>query len=388
MMSNLSDILSHLGEEREQYYHAVSPPIIQSSNFAYPTLESFRSAFSDEAAHHLYTRGNNPTVQILRKKVAALEGAEDALIFSSGMAAISAAILSRVEAGRHVVCVESPYSWTHKLLTDYLPRFGVEATFVDGKSLEQIEAAIQPNTSLLYLESPNSLTYEMQDLRGCARLAKKHGIATCIDNSYASPCYQQPIAMGIDMVVHSGSKYLNGHSDVVMGVLCSTKKIISEVFEGEFMTLGGILSPHDASLAIRGLRTLELRLQRSNESALKLAQYLESHPKVAKVVHPLLPSFPQYELARKQMSGAGGLFSFYLRADTIAQAERFFEKLDGFLLAVSWGGHESLVLPFAAFHKIPGKPDSTLPWNFVRLYVGLEDADWLMEKLESALSAV
>lgn len=386
---HLSEILNHLGENREDYFHAVSPPVIQSSNFAFPSLAEFRQAFTDELKHSVYTRGNNPTVAILRQKLAALEKAEDALVFGSGMAAIAAAILANTNAGSHVVCVQSPYSWTKALLQGYLPRFGVEHTFVDGRNLEAIEHAIQSNTSLLYLESPNTLTFELQDLRACAALARRYGIITCIDNSYCSPLFQQPIEMGIDIVLHSGTKYLNGHSDVVMGVLCSNKEMVKKIFEAEYMNLGGILSPHDAALAIRGLRTLELRLRRSDNSARQIAQFLENHPKVERVIHPLLPSFPQHELARQQMQGAGGLFSFYLKAESLHQAEAFFENLQGrFLLAVSWGGHESLVLPSAAFYGIPGRENPAHPWNLVRLYIGLEDPQWLIEGLEHGLEAV
>ena len=384
----LSYILNHLGEERQQYFNAVSPPIIQTSNFTYPTLDRFRQAFTDELQHHIYSRGNNPTVAILRKKLAALEKAEDALVFGSGMGAISAAILSQVKAGGHVVCVDGPYSWTKHLLLEYLPRFGVSTTFVDGKNLNEVEAAIQENTSLLYLESPNSLTFELQDIEACAAIAKKHKITSCIDNSYASPIFQQPIALGIDIVVHSGTKYLNGHSDVVLGVLCSSKTIVKQIFEGEYMTFGGILPPNDAALVIRGLRTLALRTRRSHESALKIARFLEQHPKVEKVTHPWLESFPQHELAKKQMSGTGGLFSIYLKADTIEQVETFFEALEGFLLAVSWGGHESLILPAAGFHKIPDKEDSPIPWNFIRFYIGLEDSEWLINNLKQALASL
>jgi cystathionine beta-lyase len=384
----LSYILMHLGEERAQYFNAVSPPVIQTSNFAFPTLDSFRQAFTDELQHHIYSRGNNPTVAILRKKLAALENAEDALAFGSGMGAISAAILSQVKSGGHVVCVDSPYSWTKHLLLEYLPRFGVSATFVDGRNLSKIEAAIQENTSLLYLESPNSLTFELQDIEACAALAKKYKITSCIDNSYASPIFQQPISLGIDIVVHSGTKYLNGHSDVVMGVLCSNKKIVKQIFEGEYMTFGGILSPNDAALAIRGLRTLALRMRRSHESALEIARFLEQHPKVEKVIHPWLDSFPQHQLAKKQMSGTGGLFAVYLKADSLEQVEMFFEKLEGFLLAVSWGGHESLILPAAGFYKIPNKEDATTPWNLIRFYIGLEDSAWLINNLEQALASI
>lgn len=385
---HLSEILTHLGEERGQYYNAVSPPVIQTSNFTFSSLGEFRQAFTNELRHHIYSRGNNPTVAILRQKLAALEGAEDALVFASGMGAISAAVMANVQAGSHVVCVDSPYSWTKILLESYLPRFGVSTTFVDGREAANIERAIQDNTSLLYLESPNSLTFELQDIRACAELARRRGLVTVLDNSYSSPIFQQPLSMGVDIVVHSGTKYLNGHSDVVMGVLCAGKAMARKIFEGEYMTMGGILPPHDAALAIRGLRTLGLRMQRCYESGMKVARYLEEHPRVERVIHPMLPSFPQHELAKKQMKGAGGMFSMYLKADSLEKAEAFFNHLERFLLAVSWGGHESLVLPSAAFYNIPGKPEPLLPFNLVRLYIGLEDPQWLIEGLERGLAHI
>ena len=381
----LSEILTHLGEEREKYFQAMAPPVIQTSNFVFNSLDDFRNAIADELNHHIYTRGNNPTVDILRKKVAALEGAEDALLFSSGSGAVANAVLANVNAGDHIVCVEKPYSWTKILLTEFLPRFNVSHTFVDGRNIQAIEEAIQPNTRLLYLESPNSLTFELQDLRACAKIARKHNLITCIDNSYASPIFQQPVEHGIDLVIHSGTKYLNGHSDVVVGVVCGSKKMIRKIFENEYMTLGGILSPHDASLVLRGLRTLELRMQRSFESTMKITQFLADHPKVENVRFPFLPDFPQYELAQRQMKGAGGLFSAAFKARSIEDMEAFFNRLNRFLLAVSWGGYESLILPTAAFYNIPGREDSPLPWNFARFYIGLEDPDWLMEDLEQAL---
>jgi len=239
---------------------------------------------------------------------------------------------------------------------------------------------------LLYLESPTSLTFDLQDLSACAQLAKTKGITTIADNSYASPIFQNPLSLGIDLVVHSGTKYLNGHSDVVMGVICGSRAMIQKIFETEYMTLGGILAPHDANLVIRGLRTLELRLKRSAESALKIAEVLEEHPRVEKVLYPFLPSFPQYELAKKQMRGAGGLFSVYLKADSKDQVEKLVGNIKRFLMAVSWGGYESLMMPAVGFYDIPGRPDTTTPWNLVRFYVGLEDPDWLLEDLLSALN--
>ncbi|GJM31330.1 MAG: cystathionine gamma-synthase [Saprospiraceae bacterium] len=385
---HLSEILIHLGEEREKYFNAVSPPVIQSSNFVFKDLAAFRQAFSSELDNHVYTRGNNPTVAILRKKVAALEGAEDALIFGSGSAAVANAVLSQVQAGDHIVCVESPYSWTKTLLQQFLMRFGVSHTYVDGRDLGKIEAAIQGNTRLLYLESPNSLTFAIQDLEACAKLAKAKNITTIIDNSYASPIFQQPILHGIDLVVHSATKYLNGHSDVVAGVVCGSKEKIQKIFAEEFMTLGGIISPHDAALMIRGLRTLELRMHRSDQSSRKIAAFLEQQPQIEQVLHPLLPSFPQYELASKQMKGTGGLFSAYLNAASKQDMEQFVHRLKRFLMAVSWGGHESLILPSIGFYDIPGRENSPLPWNLVRFYIGLEDPDWLIEDLTQALQVL
>ncbi len=382
---HLSEILTHLGETRSRYFEAVAPPLVQTSNFAFRTLDDFRQAIGEELNHHVYTRGNNPTVAILRKKLAALEGTEDALVLSSGAAAVTMAVLSQVAQGDHIVCVEKPYSWTRKLMAHWLPRFGVETTFVDGTQTARIEAALRPNTRLIYLESPNSLTFELQDLEAVARLARARGIRTAVDNSHCSPIFQNPAAMGIDMVIHSGTKYLNGHSDVVNGVICASKEIIRSIFQNEFMTLGAILSPHDAWLILRGLRTLELRMQRADASARKVARFLQEHPRVRKVIHPLMPDFPQYALARKQMRGSGGLFSFLLDVDRLEQVERFFSRLKRFLLAVSWGGYESLILPTAAFYKVPGKPDPPLPFQLVRLYVGLEDPDWLIEDLAQAL---
>lgn len=381
----LSHILTHLAEDRQKYFNAMAPPIIQSSNFVFDTLDDFRAAFVNELDSHIYTRGNNPTNKILRQKLAALEGTEDCLVFGSGSAAVAAAVIGNVKAGDHVVCVQAPYSWTHKLLTLFLDRFGVAHTFVDGTSMEAIEAAIQPNTRMLFLESPNSVTFACQDLRACAALAKAKGIVTAIDNSYASPIYQQPAQLGIDIVLHSGTKYLSGHSDVVVGVLCASRAMVKKIFESEYMTLGAILSPNDAAMVIRGLRTLPLRVAKSFATAQELVARLEAHPAVERVIYPFAKSFPQYDLARSQMSGAGGLFSVLFKAKDIQQMEDFFHRLQRFLLAVSWGGYESLVIPFCAFYNIEGRENPDIPWNLMRFYVGLEDVEFLWEDLAQGM---
>ncbi len=382
----LSEILTHLGEDRSRYYHAVSPPVIQTSNFAFKDTASFRAAFLDERAHHLYTRGNNPTTGILRQKIAALENTEDALVFASGAAAMACAVLANVSSGDHVICVENPYSWTHKLVSRMLSRFGVSGTFVKGDDVDEIVKIIRPETKVLILESPNSITFGIQDLPECGRLCQERGIISIVDNSYASPLFQNPALYGIDIVMHTCSKYLNGHSDVVAGALCGSKAMMDRIFYSEFMTLGPALAPHDANLVIRGIRTLELRMNRVFETGLKVARFLQDHPRVERVIHPFLPDFPQYDLAKKQMSGTGGLFSFILKATSKEEVNRMVDGLQCFLMAVSWGGHESLVLPFSIFHDIPGRENPVYPYNLIRLYTGLEDPDYLIDDLAQALN--
>lgn len=387
-MDDLSFILNHLGENREEYFQAVSPPIIQSSNFCFKSVNELRTKIIQEKKHHIYTRGNNPTTAILRRKLAALEEADDALVFSSGSAAVAAAFLSQLKAGDHIVSVKAAYSWTVKLISTYLPRFGVTHTFVQGKDVKEFAEAIRPNTRIIYLESPSTMWFELQDITAVASLAKAQNIVTIIDNSCASAYFQKPLKLGIDVVVHSGTKYFNGHSDVVMGVICANQKTIDHIFATEFMTIGGILSPHDAFLAIRGLRTYALRMERVQESGYKVAQFLQGHPKVSEVNYPWGSWHPQHTLAKNQMTGAGGLFSFLLKASSIAEVEAFVERLKLFIIAVSWGGHESLILPVAAFHNLPGgkKPDN--PWNLIRLYIGLEDPQLLIGDLQQSLELV
>ena len=385
---DLSHIINQLGEKRNTYWKAVSPPVFQTSNFTFDDIKDMRRSLADEMNTPFYTRGCNPTVAILRKKIAALEKADDALIFASGSAAIANAVISQLKAGDHVICVDKPYSWTYKLLTILLERYGVSTTMVDGRDLNNFIRALQPNTKLIYLESPNSITFELQDIRAVARLAKEHGCITVLDNSYATPINQNPIEMGVDIVVHSASKYLGGHSDIVAGVLCSSHAIIKQIFEGEYMTLGGIISPHDAWLMIRGLRTLPIRVKQISENGEKVVRFLEEHPLIEKVIYPYSPNFPQYELAKRQMKAGGGLFSFYIKADTIKQIETFCDHLQYFLLACSWGGHESLVFPMCVLYESENYGHTALPWNLIRMYVGLEDADILIKDIEQALSKI
>jgi cystathionine beta-lyase/cystathionine gamma-synthase len=388
-MKDWTDILLHLGEDTPFRSKPIVPPMVQSSNFGFASVAEFRAAFQDEQAAHLYTRGNNPTVEIVRKKMAALEGAEDALLFSSGSAAIAAAIMGQVAAGDHVVCVQKPYNWTYLLLHDYLKRFQVAVTFVDGRDTAEIAQAIRPNTKVLMLESPNSLTFEVQDLRACAQLAQRHGLVSIIDNSYCSPYFQNPIEFGIDLVIHSGTKYLGGHSDVVFGVLCGSKALLKPIFYAEYMTLGACLSPHDAWLVLRSLRTLPIRMRQISDTTRQMVNFLKKHPKVDYVLYPLDDGFPQHDLAQAQMRGAGGLFSVNFHAESIEQMEAFCDRLSKvFQMAVSWGGHEALQIPTCTFYSIAGKDAPPLPFTFVRYYVGLEEADYLLGHLRVALEGL
>jgi len=384
---DLSYILNELGEERENYFNAVSPPIIQTSNFTFKTVGDFRKALGDEFEATLYSRGQNPTLNILRQKLAALDGAEDALVFSSGIAAITVPILALVKQGDHIISVENPYSWTIKLFNNFLPKFGITTTFVDGSDVRNIENAIQPNTRLIYLESPNTFSYDLQNLQAVSRIAKEKGILTMIDNSYCGPLFQQPIKLGIDLVAQSATKYIGGHSDVVAGVVTGSKALITQIFDNEFLNIGPALSPHSAWLLIRGLRTLPLRMQRSFETATKITQWLSKHSAVDTVIWPFSPDFKQSALAHQQMQGCGGMFSFTLKNSSVEKIETFCNSLKHILMAVSWGGHESLIIP-----SIAGVPNDAYDKDnprhqLIRMYVGLEDADYLIKDLEQALAA-
>lgn len=385
MEMNISHIINELGEDRQNYFNAVTLPIFQTSNFAVETFAELRAAFADERSAFIYTRTGNPTVDILRQKLAALDGAEDALVFNSGASAIYAAVIANVKTGDHIISVEKPYNSAWRLFNDVLPRFGITTTYVDGTKIENFAAAIRPETSIIFVESPNTLTYELQDLAAVAELAKKHDIITIIDNSYCTPLYQKPHAFGIDLSLQSATKYLGGHSDTVAGVLTGSKKLMDKIFLDQIIVAGTQATPFDAWLLLRGLRTLPMRLERISRTTDAVVKYLKTHPKIERVIFPLDEDFPQIELARKQMSGACGLLTIVLKTDSHAQIEKFTVALQHFLMAVSWGGHESLVLPQAAGMGPEDFDPAIERHRMVRIYVGLEEADYLIEDLTQAL---
>ena len=388
MQDDLSFILTQLGEDREQYFNAVAPPIMQTSNFAFHKVADLRKAFEDEMSGYLYSRGLNPTTDMLRKKLAALDGAEDALVFANGAAAIFAGVLANVKTGDHIISVRDPYTWARRTFDVILPRFGITTTYVDGREIGNFENALKPCTRFIYLESPNSWTYELQDIRAVAALAKKHNITTLIDNSYCTPLFQKPIGMGIDLCMQTATKYIGGHSDTLGGVLSGSKRMIKNIFDSEYLNVGSGISPFNAWLLLRGLRTLPARLDRISKTTVEVLAFLKAHPGIERTVFPLSPDFPQWELARQQMTGACGLITFSLKNGTAEKITRFCESLKHFLMAVSWGGYESLVLP-----KCAGIPHASFdPANpghqMIRMYVGLEDADFLVDDIGQALQQI
>ena len=385
---DLSYIINELGEERDQYFNAIAPPIIQTSNFAFDKVADLRKAFEDEMSGYLYSRGLNPTVDILRKKLAALDEAEDCLVFGNGAAAIFAAVVANVKAGDHIISVEKPYTWAQRLFDIILKRFDVTTTYIDGKSISSFENALQENTTLIYLESPNSWNFGIQPLKEVAALAKSKNIITVIDNSFCSPLYQKPITMGIDLSMQTATKYIGGHSDTLGGVLSGSHEMISKIFNCEYLTAGNGISPFNAWLLIRGLRTLPLRLERISKTTLEVFNYLKQHPKVDNIIFPFDDEFEQYELANQQMSGACGLMTFSLKEGTCEMITRFCESLKHIMMAVSWGGHESLILPKCAGIPPTDFDASNIEHQYIRLYCGLEEPMYLIEDLQQALDKV
>jgi cystathionine beta-lyase/cystathionine gamma-synthase len=363
---------------------AVVPPIFQTSLFTFGSYQEFEDAMAGRVPRPIYSRGDNPTVQAFEAKVAALEGAEAARAVASGMAAISAAVLSSLRAGERMLCVRHCYPDAYRLFTTVLPRFDIQVDFVDGRDAEAVERAL-PGAKVLYLETPTSVVFETQDLPRLAALASAQGALTIADNSWASPIFQRPLAHGVDLVVHSASKYLGGHSDVVAGVICGRREMIERIDAGVFPLLGGKLAPFEGWLLVRGLRTLPLRMRRHHESALEIARRLAEHPRVKRVSHPLLGE-PGPGVAT--LAGASGLFSFELDGD-LAAVRRFCDALRLFKLGVSWGGHESLAFPAAAGLARQGAANPLAFFGVtpatIRLHIGLEDPGDLWSDLAEAL---
>jgi len=373
-------LLCHFGEE-DKPHGAVVPPIYQNSLFTFDTVEEFIAAGpkANVGDAYVYSRIGNPTVAIAERKIAKLEGTEACRVFSSGMAAISCCVMNCIESGAHVVAVDTCYGPLRSFLVDYLPRFGVTCTFVDGACVADVADAIRPETKLVYLESPGSLVFRLQDIEAITRLCREKGIYTAIDNTYSTPLYQSPAAMGVDFILHSATKYLGGHSDIVAGVVAGPSDRLEKMTQDEVATFGSLLPPFPAWLLTRGLRTLAVRVKRHEESANEIAKWLEEHPSVELVNHVSLPSFKQRDLYLKQMRGSTGLFSFQPKKQDRKAIIRFVEALKIFQLGVSWGGFESLCVPLEVSPIYIGEMR-----QIIRLFIGLESPRDLMADLKQA----
>jgi cystathionine beta-lyase/cystathionine gamma-synthase len=374
----LSYILYQLGEE-DKPYRAISPPVVSSSNFIFDTVDDFFEAIHNDKDITAYSRGSNPTVRLLEKKVAALQGTEDALMFGSGSAAIAAAVISQVKAGDHVICVEHVYSWTNKLLSKIMDRFGVHTSLVDGSDPEKIKASLRKETKVLFLESPTSHTFYLQDLEHLVQWAHDENLIVIYDNSFGSLMNRKPVEYGIDIICHSASKYTSGHSDVVAGCVCGSREIIRKIYNDEYMTIGAILSPENAWLLIRSLRTLPMRMEQSIASCKEVVRFLKSDARIQSVKWPFDEDHPQYSLAKKQFDLEGPMFAFYLDTASVEVIKTFCNALRLIQMAVSWGGYESLLMPGIV---IPG---AKLPVNHIRLYIGFESYESIIDDLKQAL---
>lgn len=361
---------------------AVVPPIFQTSLFTFSEYDEMIASYRGEKVRPIYTRGLNPTVRMFEEMLAKLEGAEDALGFASGMSAISSSVLSFVEPGDRIVAVKHVYPDAFRLFGTLLKRMKVEVTYVDGRDEEAVDKAL-PGAKILYLESPTSWVMEAHDVGALAALAKKHGAVSMIDNSWASPVFQRPITLGVDLVIHSASKYLGGHSDVVAGVVAGSKEMIARVKSEAYPYLGGKLSPFDAWLLIRGMRTLPLRMKAHQESALTIARRLQELDVVETVCHPGLAN-----RLPAGLHGTSGLFSFIFKEGIDIRA--FADHLKLFKLGVSWGGHESLIVPGEVVLQQKAQPNSAHTFGIharsVRLHVGLEGAEALWSDLQEAIA--
>jgi cystathionine beta-lyase len=365
----------------------MAPPIVQTSLFAFPRFRDLLDGLADEGGHHVYTRGSNPTAEAAERKIAALERGEACRTFGSGMAAISAVMTSFLEAGDHVLFVNQTYGPALQL-AGHLARFGVAHDVLLELAPTAVEAALRPETRLVWLESPGTMTFRVADVPAIARLCRERGVLTCMDNSWSTPLFQKPLAAGVDIVVHSATKYLAGHSDLVAGAAVTSDALMETLFEKGYMLGGGILAPFEAWLLHRGLRTLPVRLARHEADALRVARFLAEHPAVRRVHHPALAEADEGERVRRQLAGTCGLFSFELARGTFEAVERVLDALRRFRLGVSWGGVESLAISPENGHNGPELEAKGLPRGLVRLSVGLEGAEPLIEDLDRALARV
>jgi cystathionine beta-lyase/cystathionine gamma-synthase len=378
----------HAGEQRDPKTGSIITPIYQTSNFAFPSTKDLLAYADGKIDGYIYTRYGNPTLRVVETKVAQLEKVADAVSCASGMAAITTAIMSLVSGGDHVVAIRNIYGGTYALLNEVLPRFGVGTSFVEATDISSLERAIQTNTRLIFIESPTNPTLKIVDLAAVAAIGQRHSIPVVIDNTFATPYNQQPFRFGIDIILHSATKYFGGHSDLTAGIVAGSKVYLDKV-KDSLKILGGVLDPHAAWLLLRGLKTLGLRIEKQNQNGMKIAKYLENHSQVRRVNYPGLENHPQHSLAERQMKGFGGVVSFEVEGD-LEVATRFVDTVQMAYITPSLGGVETLITqPATTSHYRMAKQDrlkAGITDELIRLSLGIEDVQDIINDLDQAFN--
>ncbi len=382
--------LVHGGGFKDSLLSAVTP-IYQTSTFAFKDANHGAQCFAGESDGFIYTRLGNPTIIDLENTVAELENGFGGIATSSGMGAVNTVYLALLEAGSHMVGHEALYGPSRAIMESLYPKFNIESTFIDTTDIEQVKNAIQSNTKLIFIETPANPTIGIADIAEISKIAHEHGIPVCVDNTFCSPYLQNPLDLGADIVLHSMTKFINGHADVVAGMIVTKTEEHYKLLRGVMMNMGCNMDPHQAFLTRRGLKTLAIRIDRAQENSIKVAEYLEQHPKVEWVLYPGLPSHPQYELAKKQMRGPGAMISFGLKGGLEA-GKTMMNSVQLALLAVSLGGIETLIQhPASMTHSKlskEAKEKAGISDGLVRLSVGIEESEDIIADLEQALGKV
>ncbi|HOY32761.1 MAG TPA: aminotransferase class I/II-fold pyridoxal phosphate-dependent enzyme [Bacteroidales bacterium] len=388
--SGFNTKLIHAGGFDDEFGSA-TVPIYQTSTFRFKNAQHGADCFSGKSNGYIYTRIANPTIRALEQNIAALENGYDGIATSSGMGAISSVYMSLLGAGSHIVSSDAVYGPARGVLEQDFSRFGVESSFVNTSNIENIKAAIKPNTKVLYIETPANPTMDITDIAACAEIAGEHKLILVVDNTFSSPCLQKPLDFGADVVLHSVTKFINGHADIVGGIIVTKDPEIYKKIRHSMVYMGCNMDPTQAFMVLRGVKTLALRIERSQESAMKIAKYLQSHPKIAWIKYPGLVSHPQYELAKKQMSGFGGMMSFGVKGGYEA-GSKLMDNVHLALLAVSLGGVETLIQhPASMTHAAVSKENKLaagITDDLVRFSVGIEDVEDIIADLQNALEKV
>lgn len=372
-------------------FKSATVPIFQTSTFYFDTAEDGAACFAGEKDGYIYTRLGNPTTKALENQVAELEHGYAAIATASGMGAVSTIYMAMLNQGDHMISSAAVYGCSRVLMEQDMSRFGVEASYVHTEDFEQIEKALRPNTKMLFIETPSNPTMAITDIKRCSEFAKKHGLTLVVDNTFCSPYVQTPLDLGADIVFHSVTKFINGHADIVGGIIIAKNEELYKKLNGVMINLGCNMDPHQAYMVIRGLKTLGIRLDRAQESAIKVAEYLKNHPKVASIAYPGLPEHPQYELGKKQMRGFGTMISFELKGGLEA-GRKMMNSVQLAILAVSLGGVETLIQHPASMTHAKIAPEDKLKAGItdglVRFSVGIENVEDIIADLEQALAKV